>query len=348
MNNQESLLAYLNSSFIGPLLKEEDITDISYNGEEIFYMSNIYGRKKADIEVDNIEVKNFLRQVANLSEKEFSYSTPILDVSVFNYRINAVHPSIGRKHYIPVFTFSIRKGSINPVGYKMVDEDLKILFSSFINNKVSILISGSTGTGKTELQKYLISLMNEATRVVVIDNVMELASISTPIDISLWQIDEEDKYSSSSSLIKNALRSNPDWLIFAEARGDETLDLLNASMSGLASITTMHSYSVNDISERLAYLIVNADKGLNSNEIKNEVDSHFPLRIYLKKKTNNKEIERYISEVDYVDISKKHHLLYSFKNNKVTKLKIDKSILLSSSIELIDKEFIKTWVKNNE
>ena len=69
------------------------------------------------------EVIDFIRQIANLSERQFSYLNPNLDVSVSKYRINAVHPSIGRINNEKVCTFAIRIGSqesrvINDLDFK--------------------------------------------------------------------------------------------------------------------------------------------------------------------------------------------------------------------------------------
>ena len=49
----ERLLSYIETSFIGPLLKDFEITDVSYNGVSFFYVHNEKGRLKADIKVSS-------------------------------------------------------------------------------------------------------------------------------------------------------------------------------------------------------------------------------------------------------------------------------------------------------
>ena len=61
----DRLLSYIESSFIGVLLKDPEITDVSYNGVSFFYVHNEKGRLKADIKASNEEVMNFIRQIAN-------------------------------------------------------------------------------------------------------------------------------------------------------------------------------------------------------------------------------------------------------------------------------------------
>ena len=47
----ERLTRYLESSFLAPLLAIETVTDISYNGERIFYEDAMEGRKPYGEEV---------------------------------------------------------------------------------------------------------------------------------------------------------------------------------------------------------------------------------------------------------------------------------------------------------
>ena len=107
-------LIFIESSFLQDLLKDENITDISYNGSGIYYLHNLLGRKKSSILITENEAKDFIRQIANLSEKQFSLQNPKLDVSIGRYRINAIHPCIGRRNYGSCLNFSIRIASSKP------------------------------------------------------------------------------------------------------------------------------------------------------------------------------------------------------------------------------------------
>ena len=78
----------INNSFLSKLLTP-DVTDISYNGKEIFYLSNIYGRRKYDKTISNEEVYIFLRKLSDYSNVPFSLANPILDLTIDKYRINA-------------------------------------------------------------------------------------------------------------------------------------------------------------------------------------------------------------------------------------------------------------------
>ena len=91
-------ISFFESSFLKDLLLDDKVTDISYNGQDIYYVHNDFGRQKSTISLEKIEAKDFIRQIANLSEKQFSYTNPELDVSFGRYRFNALHQSICRKN----------------------------------------------------------------------------------------------------------------------------------------------------------------------------------------------------------------------------------------------------------
>lgn len=46
-----NLIQYIDNSFLSPLLRNPNVTDISYNGKDIYYQDNVLGRKKSEIEV---------------------------------------------------------------------------------------------------------------------------------------------------------------------------------------------------------------------------------------------------------------------------------------------------------
>lgn len=285
----EKAYSYFVNSFLKPILDNEGITDITYNGENIFCQHNRRGRFKSEIFVTQAIVLDFIRQLANLTEQLFSYSSPILDVSVGKYRINAVHPAIGRKNYDKAVTFSIRIGTsscqILTNDATFMDDEVRELLLALLCLNQSIIIAGKTGTGKTELQKYLIAGMEANSRIIVIDNVLELESTAknADLDITLWQMSERINDAQFGELIRNGLRSNPDWLIVAESRGKEMLDVLNAAMTGHPVITTIHSQDLHSIPSRLTRMALMADEHLRYEEVYQDVISHFSFLVYLEK-----------------------------------------------------------------
>lgn len=340
---------YIENSFLASLFKDSEVTDISYNGESIFYVSNTLGRKKSNIVVEQQVVRDFLRQISNLSEQQFSYTTPNLDISIGKYRINATHQSVGKIDNEDVVTFSIRIASTKP----RITKDsnfftplLVELIDVISKSEKSIIIGGVTSSGKTEFQKYIIRNFEENVRVIVIDNVLELDAVrnESNIDLTCWKVDERNPYTSSSLLIKNALRNNPDWLILAEARDKEMVDVLNSAMTGMPIITTIHAFDVYSLPYRMGRMVLRGDQKLDYDETLKDIYYHFHFYFYLNKKSIKGKIIRYISQVGYIDNNGQFYDVYSRKGNKHFYHKLPSSALSYLELENASTSFKNTFI----
>ena len=299
-------ITFLEESFLQELLFNPKVTDISYNGQDIYYVHNDYGRLKSDTSIEKQAVKDFVRQIANLSEKQFSYQSPKLDVSFGRYRFDALHQSISRKNNEESICFSLRIASpeLKFKETNSLSEKVKELLKVLIDSNVSIVIGGITGSGKTELQKYLISLMKENTRAIVIDNILELDQFKTEqsLDLNIWQVDEKREDASIENLVRTALRSNPDWLIVAESRGKEMLDVLNSSLTGHPIITTLHAFDIKSMPTRMVRMVMMNEQKMDFKNVYSDISYHMRFYIYLKRKyTNNGIVLRYISSISYLN-----------------------------------------------
>ena len=299
----ERALNYLENSFLAPLITDSEITDISYNGVSFFFVHNEKGRGKADIVATNEEVTNFIRQIANFSEKQFSYTVPMLDVSIGKYRLNAVHSSIVRVENDKACSFAIRIGSKETrisSGSEFLTKECEKFLVDCLNNEESIVIAGPTGSGKTELQKYLLSKLRKYSRVIVIDNIQELENLRQyeDLDLTSWQVSTNNPNASMSELIRNALRSNPDWLVVAEARGKEMNDVLNSVMTGHPIITTLHAKSLEAIPKRVCRMVMQADNTQKYDDIFSDVSEHIKYYVYLGRNfSKNGKVDRYIKSI---------------------------------------------------
>ena len=263
----ENIVEFVESSFLKPLLEIPNITDVSYNGSDIYYVTNDYGRQKYPQKIEEKIIYDFLRQIVNLTDSQFSFSKPILDVSIGRYRFNATHFAMTRKFREKAINFSLRigydgvrihedDGFINKKCLKLVD--------LFIKNKLSIVIGGKTGCGKTEFQKFLISRLKDNSRVIVIDNLNEIENdeFKPNLDIQTWVVNQMYEGFTFDNFIKNALRSHPDWIVLSESRGKEMLSILNSAMSGHPTITTLHTKDCKSIYSRMARMCLQSGDNL--------------------------------------------------------------------------------------
>jgi pilus assembly protein CpaF len=301
---------YIANSFLETLIKEDSVTDISFNGKELFFLDNIKGRQKADISPTKVEALDFIRQIANISEKQFSFSEPLLDVSVGRYRINAVHSSITKVDDEKTVSFSLRIASLRN---RILDDpsfmssDEKEYLLKLLKNKESIVVAGATGSGKTELQKYLLQSLEKYVRVIVIDNIQELEGLMNKedLDLTYWQVSTNMKDRTFISLIKNALRCNPDWLVISEARGEEMNDVLQSVVSGHPIITTLHAETIEEVPSRMARMIQLSNQTQNYEDLLHDIYKNFRNYVFVKRTIgSNGKVRRYISAIGKIKDNK--------------------------------------------
>ena len=344
----DKTILFFEGSFLRPLLTNKNVTDISYNGHDIYYVDNDFGRRKSNIKITRQEARDFIRQIANLSEKQFSYQCPELDVSFGKYRFDAIHQSICRKGNQESVCFSVRIASSTSHFEKdtNLDESIKELLEILVKSNVSIVIGGMTGSGKTELQKYLISLMKEHTRVIIIDNILELDQLVTKkdLDLNVWQVDDKREAASIQSLVRSALRSNPDWLIVAESRGKEMLEVLNSSLTGHPIITTLHAFDINSMPIRMTRMVMMNDQKTSFNDIYSDISYHMRFYIYLKRKyQTNSVVQRYISSIGYLKGRTMEEIYGSDGENKHTNL-LSKEATELLDLSNVSENFINTFL----
>lgn len=310
--NEQRALDFLLNSFLAPYLSDPCITDISFNGSRFFIENFEQGRAGIDLEIEEKEIYSFVKQIANLSGKNFSYSEPIIDLTIGNFRFNAVYSSVARFQFKKTMTFSLRiHAKVPHFDPSNISPKLLKMLTSLVNSWDSILIYGHSGCGKTELQKYLISLCDDYTRLVIIDNLNEIGALDyrPKLDITYWLSQPDPSLASLPNLIKNALRVNPDRIILAEGRGSEMNDILDSALSGHPTIVTIHTAEIDMVFGRIVRMCLQGQVG--TERIYHDVCLAFHILIEMAKETSgDKGIERYIRYIYLSDNAGQKKLIY--------------------------------------
>lgn len=316
---------FLKNSVLYPLF-DDDVSELSFNGKDLYIVSINKKRQKCDIEFDSETANSFVRHIADLTGKSFNNTYPILDVSFDNYRLNAIHSSVASCNNEGTITFIIRKiyegFRIKKDDVTLCDKKVHKLLANIVALNHSVMISGVTGSGKSELQKYLISLVPKYHRIVMIEDTYEthVKELVPDLDINIW-IARSAPFSYRENLqrlIKAGLRNNPDWLMISEVRGEEMMDLLQTVSSGISIITTIHAKSAKDTPSRMLQLM-SGSKMLSEEQLKSEIYSHIHFYIGMAKKySSDGKIKRYISDislVNYIDDKYVNYPIYTNDEN---------------------------------
>jgi pilus assembly protein CpaF len=130
-----------------------------------------------------------------------------------------------------------------------------------VATRLNIIVSGGTGSGKTTTLNALSSFIDDAERILTIEDTAELQLQQTHVGrMESRPPNVEGKGAvTQRDCLRNALRMRPDRIIVGETRGEEVIDMLQAMNTGHdGSMTTIHANSARDAVSRLENMIAMA------------------------------------------------------------------------------------------
>ena len=247
----------------GPLKKyldDDDITDISYsNGGQLWLKTLSRGVYRADQqEVDDALIEKIAFQCSNIMGKTFNMAHPFLDSESAELRMNFVHESIARNGIAVVFRKTPAK--IRLEKQKLLNEKyIRLSIHDFLINCVkghcNIIVCGETGSGKTELVKYLASHTRENEKLITIEDTLELHldRIFPHRDIVAMKTNNIASY---SDVLVTCMRQNPIWILLSEVRSAEAVTAVrNSISSGHYILSTIHADKAESIPHRMYSLL---------------------------------------------------------------------------------------------
>lgn len=302
--NNPDVIAYVVRETIGTgvieeILKDPSITDIGFNGKELIIESN--DRKityDTNFEIDDDYIVRLVNKFANANNKEFTAKNPIFDGRFKNVRINAVHeqntaPESGTTMSLRVVRPRLALTEVNFEAFAplfMLD-----FFKAAAISKSNIVISGTTGTGKTELHKLIAKAIPFEDRILLIEDTPEtfMKEMFPEKDIYSWVTSEGV---SVTPLIKAGLRNHPAWIMVTETRGSEAYEMIQAVLSGHSIITSLHATNASAIPSRFVNM---AKMGyqLSEDALVDDIQRYFHFGAHIKKVRYNGKVIRYLAEV---------------------------------------------------
>jgi pilus assembly protein CpaF len=248
-----------------PLLREPGVTDVVVNGADAVYVDRGDGLERAPVRFpDDASVRRLAQRLASAGGRRLDDSTPYVDVRLVDgTRFHAVlapiaQPGTCLSLRVPARrTFDLQQiaasGSLPPRGVE--------LLRAMVEAQVAFVVSGGTGTGKTTLLSSLLSLVDPAHRLVIVEDAAELRP-RHPHLVSLEARPANVEGAGQVTLrdlVRQALRMRPDRLVVGEVRGAEVVDLLAAMNTGhQGGCGTVHANSAADVPTRLEALAVAA------------------------------------------------------------------------------------------
>lgn len=268
------------------LLNDRDVVEISVNRPGQVYVERLGA---AHMELHEIpvlttaEIINIGERVAASTNQFVSPANPILSAALpTGERIQVVLPPAApdggtlsiRKQVISDFTLEDYRdrGSLDHVtvavgGLSETDEalieqlsarDIYGFLRTAIVNRVSILISGGTSSGKTTFLNACLKSVDPHERIITLEDTRELFP---PQDNAVHLLASRGDQGTASvtiqSLLEASLRMRPDRLFVGEVRGSEAFAFLRAINTGHpGSMSTVHADTPLGAYEQLAMMVM--------------------------------------------------------------------------------------------
>ena len=281
----------LNSIFdqmdFGPLqefLDDDDVTDVSYsNGGQIWLKTlskGIYQVERPNI--NNAFMEKLAFQCSNVMGKTFNMAHPFLDAESAELRMNFVHDSIATNGIAVLMRKTPAMIRLNKD--KLIDEDyiteqVHDFLVQCVHARCNIIVAGETGSGKTELVKYLASKTYEDEKIISIEDTLELHldKIYPNRDIVAMKTNNIASYTEA---LVACMRQNPIWILLSEVRsGEAVLAVRNSISSGHHILSTIHADKASSIPLRMYSLL---ESSQDIEQFVSSIHRYVQIGIYVK------------------------------------------------------------------
>lgn len=297
----ENIFDKLDFGPLKSLLDNDDITDISYdNNGQIWIRSLTQGSIRVEVTGATPEfIEKLAFQCSNVMGTTFNNAKPFLDAESSELRLNFVHPSIATNGIAMVIRKTPAKIRLEKEKLLKEDyftQDIHDILIKCVEGHCNIIVSGETGSGKTEFVKYLASHTKQNEKIITIEDTLELHldKIFPQRDIVAMKTNNVASY---TDVLVTCMRQNPKWILLSEVRSAEAVTAVrNSISSGHNILSTIHADKASSIPYRL-YSLMETD--LDVNQFLSTIYRYIQLGVHIRA-YYSKERGQFHREVDEV------------------------------------------------
>ncbi|MCA0997986.1 CpaF family protein [Alloyangia pacifica] len=275
---------------IEPLLDDDTISDILIVGAGTVFVERFGKLEQVKIRFkDEDHLLRIINKIVASVGRRVDESSPLVDARLADgSRVNvAIRPVAVDGPQVSIRKFAKRPYSLD----RLVDNNalapgMAALLAAAVEGKVSIVVSGGTGSGKTTMLNALSSFIPHDERLVTIEDAAEL-QLQQPHVVRLETrpptVDGRNEIL-QRDLVKNALRMRPDRIIIGEVRGGEAFDMLQAMNTGHeGSMSTIHANNPRDAIARMEQMVGMAGMPMSQTSIRSQITSAIDLIVQLER-----------------------------------------------------------------
>ncbi len=257
---------------LAPLLDDPDVWEIMVNAPDSIFVKRHRGPSGYHDEVfhDDEHVVRTLTKIlddASSAHRKLDATEGLQDAQLDNgARLHIVHSDLSRGGHVMVnirkFTGVVFRSLEELVERKMLTARASEFLRACVRARLSVVVAGAPGSGKTTMLSCLAAEIDPSLRVVIAEEVFE-ADVPVPNVASMQtRAARADRPAVDlRRLVTGFLRMAPDVAIVGEVRDREALPLLLTLSSGVKGFTTIHAGSARQALTRLRFICQLADVG---------------------------------------------------------------------------------------
>jgi pilus assembly protein CpaF len=287
-----------------PLLRDAKISDILVNDKDHVFIEKNGLLQRVDTTFrDDRHLLQIIDRIVSRVGRRVDESSPMVDARLPDgSRVNAIIPPLA----LDGPSLSIRRFGTGPlaanqlVQLKSVSPEMMEVLSSAVKARISILISGGTGTGKTTFLNILSQYIPRTERIVTIEDAAELRLAQENIvrlETRPPNIEGQGAIRQRQLLI-NCLRMRPDRIIIGEVRGEEAFDMLQAMNTGHeGSMTTIHANTPRDAISRLESMVAMGNMNMPEKSVRQQISSAITIVVQSTRMSDGTRKVTSVSEI---------------------------------------------------
>jgi pilus assembly protein CpaF len=286
------------------LLSDRDITEVMCNKFDEIWIERAGRIARTDVVFNSPQqYRRIIDRMVHAVGRRVDESSPMVDARLADgSRINAIVPPLAL--HGPVLT--IRKFPDQPlvmqdlIGLGSLSMDSAVFLEALVRGKISMVVVGGTGTGKTTMLNVLSNFIPDGERLITIEESAELQIQGAHV-VTLETRPANAEGSGEvriRDLVRNSLRMRPDRIIVGECRGAETLDMLQAMNTGHAgSMTTVHANSPRELLGRLETMVMMGGVELPQKAIRDQIVMAVGILVQLQRTPAGPRVVHSITEI---------------------------------------------------
>jgi pilus assembly protein CpaF len=305
---------------IESLLKDPTVNDILINTHQLCFVERFGKLERANVRFkDEAHLLRIINKIVSGVGRRVDESSPLVDARLPDgSRVNvAIRPVSIDGPLVSIRKFSERPFDIQRlIAGDTLSGPMAEVLKAAVRGRISLIISGGTGTGKTTLLNALSRFIPDDERLITIEDAAELQlqqlhvgrlETRPPSIEGRGEIRQRD-------LVKNALRMRPDRIIIGECRGEEAFDMLQAMNTGHeGSMTTIHANSTRDALKRLEQMVAMAAMGLPIISIRSQIASAITVIVQLQRLPDGRRRMTSVDEITGMEgETVQMHSIFSF------------------------------------